>query len=121
MRKIILGDVGAQEKDSQWFSRTVMGNARSQTDAAPPANQNAGERKTFKVPVIVIMERNDLHMPYEPAKAFFDTLEAPHKHFITLECSAHVPMLEEPGLFLLTLIQEVLPLIEGRAAFAPPR
>lgn len=30
-------------------------------------------------------------------------------------------MLEEPGLFLLTLIQEVLPLTEGRAAFAPPR
>lgn len=114
-------DVDAQEKATQWFSRTVMGNARAQADGTPREKESAGERKTFKVPVIVIMGRNDLHTPYEPAKAFFDTLEAPHKRFITLERSAHVPMLEEPGLFLLTLIQEVLPLTEGRAAFAPPR
>lgn len=67
------------------------------------------------------MRRSDLHTPYKPAKVFFETIEAPHKRFITLERSAHVPMLEEPGLFLLTLIQEVLPLTEGRAAFAPPR
>lgn len=67
------------------------------------------------------MERNDLHTPYKPAKVFFETIEAPNKRFITLERSAHVPMLEEPGLFLLTLIQEVLPPTEGRTAFAPPR
>ncbi|QQS46790.1 MAG: alpha/beta hydrolase [Acidobacteriota bacterium] len=103
-------DLDAQERASQWFSRTVMGSARPQS-----------ERKPFKVPVIVIMGRHDLHTPYEPAKAFFETLVAPHKRFITLERSAHVPMLEEPGMFLLALIQEVLPLTEGRAAFAPPR
>ncbi|MGE0104930.1 MAG: alpha/beta fold hydrolase [Blastocatellales bacterium] len=102
-------ELGAQEKASQWFSRAVMGSARPQS-----------ERKPFKVPIIVIMGRHDLHTPYEPAKAFFETLAAPHKRFITLERSAHVPMLEEPGIFLLALIQEVLPLTEGRAAFAPP-
>lgn len=58
---------------------------------------------------------------YDHAKAFFNTIEAPHKRFIKLARSAHVPMLGESGLFLLTLIQEVLPLIEGRAAFAPVR
>lgn len=114
-------DIDAQTKASQWFSRTVMGNARAQTETAPRENPTASERKTFKVPIIVIMGRNDLHTPYEPAKAFFETIEAPHKRFITLERSAHVPMLEEPGMLLLTLIQEVLPLTEGRAAFAPPR
>ena len=114
-------DVDAQEKATQWFSRTVMANSRAQAASAPPASQNAGNRKSFKVPVVVIMGRNDLHTPYEPAKAFFETIEAPHKRFITLERSAHVPMMEEPGMFLLTLIQEVLPLTEGRAAFAPPR
>ena len=108
-------DVDAQTKATQWFSRTVMGNARAQSADAP--REKTSERKTFKVPVIVMMGRNDLHTPYEPAKAFFDTIEAPHKRFITLERSAHVPMLEEPGLFLLTLIQEVLPLTEGRATF----
>ncbi len=114
-------DVDAQEKASQWFSRTVMGNARTQTDNTSRDNTSGNEHKTFKVPVIVIMGRNDLHTPYEPAKAFFDTLEAPHKRFITLERSAHVPMLEEPGLFLLTLIQEVLPLTEGRASYTSVR
>ncbi|MBL8202982.1 MAG: alpha/beta hydrolase [Blastocatellia bacterium] len=114
-------DVDAHEKASQWFSRTVMANSRAQAASALPESQNASNRKSFKVPFIVMMGRNDLHTPYEPAKAFFETIEAPHKRFITLERSAHVPMLEEPGTFLLALIQEVLPLTEGRAAFAPSR
>jgi pimeloyl-ACP methyl ester carboxylesterase len=114
-------DVDAQTPATQWFSRTLMGNSRAQTKNTPRENTNASERKVFKVPVIVMMGRHDLHTPYEPAKAFFETIEAPHKRFITLERSAHVPMLEEPGMFLLTLIQEVLSLTEGRAAFAPVR
>lgn len=114
-------DVDAQTKATQWFSRTVMGNSRAQAETAPRDRPAASERKAFKVPFIVMMGRNDLHTPYEPAKAFFETIEAPHKRFITLERSAHVPMLEEPGLFLLTLIQEVLPLTEGRTAFTPRR
>jgi len=114
-------DVDAQEKATQWFSRTVMANARAQAERAPRETPGASQRSIFQVPIIVIMGRNDLHTPYEPAKAFFETLEAPHKRFITLERSAHLPMLEEPGLFLLTLIQEVLPLTEGRAVFPPPR
>ncbi len=112
-------DVDAQAAATQWFSRTVMSSSRD--ESASRESPGAGERKSFKVPVIVIMGRNDLHTPYEPAKAFFETIAAPHKRFITLERSAHVPMLEEQGLFLLTLIQEVLPLTEGRAGFSPHR
>ncbi len=113
-------DVDAQQAATQWFSRTVMGNSRARTDGASRDTPGGG-RRTFRVPVIVIMGRNDLHTPYEPAKAFFETIEAPRKRFVTLERSAHVPMMEEPGLFLLTLLQEVLPLTEGRAAFSPPQ
>lgn len=104
-------DVDAQISATQWFSRTL---GRARGPAAAPAATNV-----FKVPVIFIMGRNDLHTPHDPARAFFETIEAPRKRFITLERSAHVPMLEEPGLFLLSLVQEVLPLTEGRAAFAP--
>lgn len=104
-------DVDAQIPATQWFSRT-LGLARG--PATAPATTNV-----FKVPVVLIMGRNDLHTPHDPARAFFEKIEAPRKRFITLERSAHVPMLEEPGLFLLTLVQEVLPLTEGRAAFAP--
>lgn len=95
--------------------------AQARAADAPHERPIANEHKAFNAPVIVIMGRNDLRAPYEPAKAFFETIEAPHKRFITLERSAHVPMLEEHGLFLLTLIQEVLPLTECRAAFAPMR
>jgi proline iminopeptidase len=112
-------DVVAQEEATRWFSRTLTANSRGQTARAPNDSEPGDDRRSFRVPVIVIMGRHDLHTPYEPARAFFDTLESPHKRFITLERSAHVPMLEEPGMFLLTLIQEVLPLTEGRAAFVP--
>lgn len=125
-------DVDAQLAATQWFSRT-LGIARgpsagsgaasaptsATTSATPSVTPTPAPANVFKVPVIIIMGRNDLHTPYEPARAFFETIEAPRKRFITLERSAHVPMLEEPGLFLLALIEEVLPLTEGRAAYAP--
>jgi pimeloyl-ACP methyl ester carboxylesterase len=60
--------------------------------------------------VVVIQVRHDLHTPYEPARAWVERLQAPHKRLVTLEHSAHVPMLEEPGRFLLALVTEVLPL-----------
>ncbi|MBX7187094.1 MAG: alpha/beta hydrolase [Vicinamibacteria bacterium] len=113
-------DVDAQIPATQWFSRTVgLSRGPSSPTGATPAPPAPAPANIFKVPVIIIMGRNDLHTPYEPARAFFETIEAPRKRFITLERSAHVPMLEEPGLFLLALIEEVLPLTEGRAAFAP--
>ncbi len=102
-------DLDAHASAAPWFSRTVMANGRS-ADAAQGGNP-------YKIPVIVIMGRYDLHTPYQPSKAAFERIVAPHKRFITLERSAHVPMMEEPGLFLLTLVQEVLPLTEGRAVF----
>ena len=111
-------DVGALVPATQWFSRT-LGTARGPSDGAGKDATSGEPANVFKVPIIMIMGRYDLHTPYEPARAFFEAIEAPRKRFITLESRAHVPMLEEPGLFLLTLVQEVLPLTEGRAAFAP--
>lgn len=71
----------------------------------PPQRNDA-----FRVPVIMLMGRYDLHTPYEAARAFFDRITAPTKKFITFERSSHFPMFEEPGRFLLTLVNEVLPL-----------
>ena len=98
---------------------SALGTSRGPSDGAGKDATSGEPANVFKVPVIMIMGRYDLHTPYEPARAFFEAIEAPRKRFITLERSAHVPMLEEPGLFLLTLVQEVLPLTEGRATFAP--
>jgi pimeloyl-ACP methyl ester carboxylesterase len=46
----------------------------------------------------------------------------PHKALVTFERSSHFPMLEEPGRFLLALVEHVLPLTEGAPPFpARPR
>ncbi len=103
-------DVNAQRAATQRFTRNLTGGRGGGTPLSDLVVQ--------KVPVIVIQGRHDLHTPYEPAKAFVETIQSPHKRFITLERSAHAPMFEQPGEFLLTLVREVLPLTEGRAAFS---
>ena len=64
-----------------------------------------------------LMGRYDLHTPYESARAYFDRIQAPQKKFITFERAAHFVMLEEPGRFLMTLVNEVLPLAGGAKTF----
>jgi proline iminopeptidase len=74
---------------------------------------------SFQVPFLMLMGRFDLHTPYEPAKTYFDQISAPYKKFITFERSAHFPMFEEPGRFLMTLVNEVLPLTGEQVSFKP--
>ena len=64
----------------------------------------------LEVPVFFFMGKHDLHTPYASARSYFDQLQAPYKKFVTFEYSAHVPMMEEPGKFLLELVTSVLPL-----------
>ena len=104
-------DVDAQRAATGRFTRNLTGGRGGGRPLSALAVQT--------VPVIVIQGRHDLHTPYEPAKAFVETVQAPHKRFITLERAAHAPMFEQPGEFLLTLVREVLPLTEGQARFAP--
>ncbi|MCU0616512.1 MAG: alpha/beta hydrolase [Gemmatimonadaceae bacterium] len=93
-------DVAAQIPATQFASRALVGSAR------PPLPEHAS------VPVVIIQGLHDLHTPYAPARAWFDRLQAPHKRFVTLEHSAHVPFLEEPGRFLQALLTEVMPLAQ---------
>ncbi len=76
-----------------------------------------GERphivETFKVPVVILGGRYDLMTTYAGARAWFEKVTAPRKEFITFERSAHFIMFEEPGRFLLTLVNTVLPLAAG--------
>ena len=67
---------------------------------------------SLEVPIFFFMGRNDLQTPYPAAKAYFGQIKAPAKAFFTFEYSAHFPMLEEPGRFLVTLVDEVLPLAQ---------
>jgi pimeloyl-ACP methyl ester carboxylesterase len=92
---------------TQWAARAVVG---APTGGAAPTLR-------YQVPMLFLMGRYDLHTPYASAKALFDRIEAPRKRFITFERSAHFVMVEEPGRFLLTLVNEVLPLAGGARTF----
>ncbi|ULQ57127.1 alpha/beta hydrolase [Flavihumibacter rivuli] len=72
--------------------------------------QRATSPMNFKVPIFILMGRYDLYTPYAKAKIYFDNLKAPSKKFITYERSAHFPMIEEPGRFLITLVNDIRPL-----------
>jgi pimeloyl-ACP methyl ester carboxylesterase len=101
-------DVVAGVPAIQWAERSL----KASMFADDPSSLTS-----LKVPVIFLMGRHDLHTPYAPAKLLFDRLEAPRKRFITFERSAHFPMFEEPGRFLLALVEEVLPLTGERVTF----
>lgn len=73
----------------------------------------------FEVPVFILMGRWDLHTPYVSAVRYFNSIEAPSKKLITFERSGHFSMMEEPGKFLVTLVEEVLPLAGPRVEFEP--
>lgn len=71
----------------------------------------------FQIPVVIFGGRNDLMTTYAGARAWFDQVTAPKKQFVTFERSAHFIMFEEPGRFLLNLVNVVLPLAGGAATF----
>lgn len=95
-------DVAEQRAATQWTTRTLVGRGGTPLPT------------TFAVPVVIVQGKHDLHTPYEPARDYVDRITAPRKRFVTLDWSAHVPFLEEPGRFLQVLLDEVRPL-----AFAP--
>lgn len=94
-----------------WFIDQMLANTPDEAFRAYP------QPTRFQIPVLMLMGRYDLHTPYAPAREYFDRIQAPHKRFVTFERSAHFPFIEEPGRFLQTLVQEVLPLTEGAARF----
>jgi proline iminopeptidase len=102
-------DVTASLAALQWTERKIVDDM---------FKSGVGALQPFKVPVLFLMGRHDLHTPYAPARDLFDRIVAPSKKFVTFERSAHFPMFEESGRFLLSLVQDVLPLTGQPVAFA---
>jgi pimeloyl-ACP methyl ester carboxylesterase len=69
-------------------------------------------------PLIVFAGRHDFNVNSELAAAWFATVEAPSKHLVWFEHSAHLPMTEEPGKYLLSLVRYARPIAE-RAGDGP--
>ena len=101
-------EVTASLAGLEWTERMLVGDM---------FKSGLGTIEALKVPVVFLMGRHDLHTPYAPAKELFDQIHAPGKKFVTFERSAHFPMFEEPGRFLLALVQDVLPLTGAPVRF----
>jgi pimeloyl-ACP methyl ester carboxylesterase len=68
--------------------------------------------RRLAVPLILFEGRHDMNVNSEVAAAWFDTVKAPEKHLVWFEHSGHMPMTEEPGKFLLSLVRYARPIAE---------
>lgn len=64
----------------------------------------------LECPLIIFAGRYDVNINSQVASEWFEKVTAPSKHFVWFENSAHLPMTEEPGKFLLSLVQYARPL-----------
>lgn len=69
--------------------------------------------ETLEVPVIQFLGRHDMTTPPELTETWMADLQAPFKKQVWLEHSAHLGMIEQPGVVFMTLVNDVLPLAEA--------
>jgi proline iminopeptidase len=77
------------------------------------------EIRQLNCPLIIFAGRYDVNVNSEVAAAWFAKVHAPSKQFIWFENSAHLPMTEEPGKFLISLVRYARPIAE-KARDVPP-
>jgi proline iminopeptidase len=75
--------------------------------------------RKLAVPLILFEGRHDWNVNSEVAAAWFGTMEAPEKHLVWFEHSAHMPMSEEPGKFFFSLVRFARPIAEKAGDIAP--
>jgi pimeloyl-ACP methyl ester carboxylesterase len=73
----------------------------------------------FKCPIFLFEGRHDRTINSDVAHEWFDKVLAPQKQFVWFENSAHEPESEEPGKFLLSLVQYARPIAAGAGDVAP--
>jgi pimeloyl-ACP methyl ester carboxylesterase len=61
--------------------------------------------RKLDVPLILFLGRHDINVDAAVAAEWFAKVKAPEKHLVWFEHSAHLPMTEEPGKFLLSLVR----------------
>ena len=63
----------------------------------------------FGCPILMFEGRHDNTTPSEVAERWFARVQAPGKKFVWFENSAHMMMIEEPGRFLVHLVEDARP------------
>jgi proline iminopeptidase len=75
--------------------------------------------RQLSVPLIIFAGRHDTNVDSHVVAEWYATVKAPEKHFVWFEHSAHLPMTEEPGKFLVSLIRYARPVAERAGDVAP--
>src|ERR1700733_3009080 len=73
----------------------------------------------LSLPLILFEGRHDRTVNSEVAATWFDTVKAPEKQLVWFEHSGHMPMTEERGKFLLSLVRYARPIAEKARDVAP--
>jgi proline iminopeptidase len=81
-------------------------------------NRDLGVKK-LDCPLILFEGRHDFNVNAEVAAEWFANVKAPEKHIVWFEHSAHLPMTEEPGKFLVSLLRYAHPIAEQAGDVAP--
>lgn len=68
--------------------------------------------KQFPIPVVMLMGRHDYTTPSAPTATWLQQVKAPQKHGIWFEHSAHMLPWEEPGRFVVELVNVVRPMAQ---------
>ncbi|MFC5568481.1 alpha/beta fold hydrolase [Lysobacter yangpyeongensis] len=85
----------------------------------PLASVDFSRNTRFDTPVFLFNGRHDYTTSFEVAARWFETLQAPLKRMFWFDDSAHMMMQEQPGRFLMHLVNDVRPLAV-KAGDAPP-
>ena len=78
----------------------------------------SGIRK-LDCPLIVFAGRHDVDVNATLAHDWFEKVQAPSKQFVWFENSSHLPMTEEPGKFLVSLVRYARPIAAKAGDTAP--
>lgn len=70
-------------------------------------------------PVILLEGRHDYNANAQVAAEWLERLKAPSKKIVWFEHSGHLPMMEEPGKFFLSLVRYARPFAEREGDVAP--
>ena len=70
---------------------------------------------SFDVPIFFLTGSHDRQTSVDLSDKWFSEIEAPHKELIHFEESSHVVINEEPGRFLLALVNRILPFSQVEA------
>jgi pimeloyl-ACP methyl ester carboxylesterase len=106
-------------RDADW-SKIDAGSLFSLTHLLAPLSRVDYRATTrFGCPVFLFLGRHDQATPSSLAAEWFATLQAPAKRLVWFADSAHMPMQEEPGRFLMHLVRDVRPLAVRAGDAAP--